>query len=101
MLQDLFNMIHSVSKEMITVIQCVPRIAERTTPAIAAQLKVCCCCCYALAHYNTHSLMSPCAMQSSSPCCATDCAFTHLNLAYNADVQSNTTALKVVQLQRR
>ena len=42
-LQDLFNMIHSVSKEMITVIQCVPRIAERTTPAIAAQLKVCCC----------------------------------------------------------
>lgn len=33
-------MIHSVSKEMITVIQCVPRIAERTTPAIAAQLKV-------------------------------------------------------------
>ena len=35
-------MIHSVSKEMITVIQCVPRIAERTTPAIAAQLKVCC-----------------------------------------------------------
>lgn len=36
-------MIHSVSKEMITVIQCVPRIAERTTPAIAAQLKVCSC----------------------------------------------------------
>ncbi|KAL0040883.1 hypothetical protein WJX79_008591 [Trebouxia sp. C0005] len=37
--QDLFNMIHSVSKEMITVIQCVPRIAERITPATAAQLK--------------------------------------------------------------
>ena len=36
-------MIHSVSKEMITVIQCVPRIAERITPATAAQLKVSCC----------------------------------------------------------
>lgn len=36
-------MIHSVSKEMITVIQCVPRIAERVTPATAAQLKVCSC----------------------------------------------------------
>lgn len=35
-------MIHSVSKEMITVIQCVPRIAERITPATAAQLKVSC-----------------------------------------------------------
>ena len=35
-------MIHSVSKEMITVIQCVPRIAERVTPATAAQLKVEC-----------------------------------------------------------
>ena len=40
MLQDLFDMIHSVSKQMITVIQCVPRIAERITPAAAAQLRV-------------------------------------------------------------
>lgn len=34
-------MIHSVSKEMITAIQCVPRIAERVTPAAAAHQKVC------------------------------------------------------------
>ena len=40
LLQDLFNMIHSVSKEMITAIQCVPRIAERVTPAAAAHQKV-------------------------------------------------------------
>lgn len=33
-------MIHSVSKEMITAIQCVPRIAERVTPAAAAHQKV-------------------------------------------------------------
>ena len=40
LLQDLFNMIHSVSKEMITATQCVPRIAERVTPAAAAHQKV-------------------------------------------------------------
>ena len=36
-------MIHSVSKEMITVIQCMPRLAERTTQATLAQLKVRAC----------------------------------------------------------
>ena len=33
-------MIHSVSKDMITVIQCMPRLAERTTQATLVQLKV-------------------------------------------------------------
>ena len=32
-------MIHSVSKDMITVIQCMPRLAERTTQATLVQLK--------------------------------------------------------------
>ena len=36
-------MIHSVSKDMITVIQCMPRLAERTTAATLVQLKVCPC----------------------------------------------------------
>ena len=42
-LQDLFNMIHSVSKDMITVIQCMPRLAERTTQATLVQLKARAC----------------------------------------------------------
>ncbi len=40
-------MIHSVSKDMITVIQCMPRLAERTTQATLVQLKArapACCC---------------------------------------------------------
>ena len=36
-------MIHSVSKDMITVIQCMPRLAERTTVATLAQLKARAC----------------------------------------------------------
>lgn len=55
-------MIHSVSKEMITVIQCVPRIAERVTPATAAQLKVECS--------NNTSYYSPPWTSYNSPLCA-------------------------------
>ena len=36
-------MIHSVSKDMITVIQCMPRLAERTTVATLVQLKARAC----------------------------------------------------------
>ncbi|KAK9823872.1 hypothetical protein WJX72_006072 [[Myrmecia] bisecta] len=37
--QDLFNMIHAVSRDMITVISCVPRVAERATRAKLAEMQ--------------------------------------------------------------
>ena len=92
-------MIHSVSKEMITVIQCVPRIAERTTPATAAQLKV--CCCYAPPVPN---IPMPMSLPSVTLCVALPkhgackCVLSDLLLACHADMPHPTARHPKCQL---
>lgn len=38
--QDLFDMVHTVSRDMVTVIDCIPRIAEQLTSNQRAEFEV-------------------------------------------------------------